>query len=164
MPANCPPEETFDVVTPGQVVDEIKANDVQIQAFNLQVRAAVASHLRGSDEYGNLVYDPGWAEFDVQYQTWFRGWEQFRDAHDEWLENFPETLAPVRINEQYKCQLIDWIARFEELEKKKYAGPRPKFTEPAKGVTGAAESLTKLALVGIGAYLVVGWLQRNKTT
>jgi hypothetical protein len=152
MPANCPPPEPFfDVVTPGQAKDEVLALDAQASIFDRDVARELSAHLlgKGYDEFGNLTYLPGWAEFNLSWSQWWLAWQEFKRAHDEWSENL-DGASVVRQVELRKCELIDYRTKLRELGGKP-TGPEPSFTQPSKTLG----DLTALALVGIGAYLLV---------
>lgn len=155
MPANCPPPETFDVVTPGQAVDEVKALDADASILNADIMRELRTRATsgGMDDSGKPSYLPGWAEFATSWSIWYAAWLNYRDKHDQWIENF-DGASVSRTVELRKCDLIDYREKLRELGGKP-SGPDPKFTQPSTGVSDTISGLTTLVLVGVGAYLLV---------
>lgn len=152
MSATCPPPEPFfDVVTPGQAKDEVLALDAAVVIFDADVARELRAHLvgRGYDAAGNLTYEPGWSNFNLSWSTWLAAWQVFSEAHNEWSENL-DSASIIRQVELRKCELIEYRKRMRALGGAP-TGPEPVFTQPSE----VAGGLVTLALVGIGAYVIV---------
>ena len=148
MADKCPPDEIFEVVTPGQALDEVRALAASVESFGLDVARGSKKNPPVADRFGNLIYPERWQAFDLAWTAWRSSWEEYRAGHDSWLDNF-DAATVSRAVEQRKCDLNDFAARLRAL------GIDPQ--TPSQKFSSTADTTSNLVLfagIALSAYLV----------
>jgi hypothetical protein len=160
----CPPEESFELVTPGRAIDELKQARYETDQFLQDLYREREARRSGVDAMGHSVYPPEWSELSRSFDLWRSSFLEYYAAHDEWLEAF-DSKTVLRRAEIYRCEIIDWRKKLRELGGKT-TGPEPAFPppppDPLRGVSETASSLGTLLLGAAALYAVVQFFPRGR--